>query len=146
MAGVTRFALDPASRRLDGGRVLLGGSPLVLFRLTPAGRRVVDSIEQGDPPPRGHERLTDRLLDAGAIHPLVDASSGPEPLPRMLVRWLRRSSFRSSFGPYQRPRSSRTTLSPLVASSFAAMPPPAPAPMTMASTFLTGTPFVQQDR
>ncbi len=46
---MTRFTLDPASRRIDDGGALLGGSPLVLFRLAPAGRRVVDAIEDGDP-------------------------------------------------------------------------------------------------
>src|SRR4051794_3002720 len=77
MAAVTQFALDPASRRIDDGRVLLGGSPMALFRLTPAGWRLVDAIEHGDPLPHGHERLTDRLLDAGAIHPLPDRDGGP---------------------------------------------------------------------
>ena len=44
---VTRFALDPSCRIVDGGRVLLGGSPLTLFRLGPAGADVVDAIRSG---------------------------------------------------------------------------------------------------
>jgi mycofactocin system glycosyltransferase len=79
MADVTRFVLDASARRIDDGKVLLAGSPLVLFRLTPAGRRIVDAIEAGDELPGGHERLTDRLLDAGAIHPLPTPASGPPP-------------------------------------------------------------------
>lgn len=62
------FRLDGSYRRHD--RVVLGGSPLRLFRLSAAGRRVVEAIETGEPLPRGHTALTDRLVDAGAIHPL----------------------------------------------------------------------------
>ena len=32
----------------------------------------MEAIEHDDTPPSGHEPLTDRLLDAGAIHPVVD--------------------------------------------------------------------------
>ena len=45
---VTRFVLDRGARRLDGGRALLGGSPLRLFRLTGRGTAVVDAVERGD--------------------------------------------------------------------------------------------------
>ena len=45
---VTRFALDRGARRLDGGRALLAGSPLRLFRLTDRGTAVVDAVERGD--------------------------------------------------------------------------------------------------
>ncbi len=41
-------ALDPGVRRLDGGRVLLGGSPLRLLRLSPAGSAVVDALAAGE--------------------------------------------------------------------------------------------------
>lgn len=74
---VTRFALDPSCRIVDGGRVLLGGSPLTLFRLGPAGAEVVDAIRSGRPLAAGHERLTDRLVDAGAAHPHPVPGSGP---------------------------------------------------------------------
>ncbi|MEO7397621.1 MAG: mycofactocin biosynthesis glycosyltransferase MftF [Ilumatobacteraceae bacterium] len=70
------FTFDRSVRRIDGGRVLIGGSPLKLFRLTEAGARLVDSLQHGggSPPagvttPSPTSRLLDRLLDAGVIHP-----------------------------------------------------------------------------
>jgi mycofactocin system glycosyltransferase len=62
------FRLDSSYRRHDN--VVIGGSPLRLFRLSTAGRRVAEAVEAGAPLPAAHGRLTDRLLDAGAIHPL----------------------------------------------------------------------------
>lgn len=67
MAIVTSFQLDGSYRRYD--RVVIAGSPLRLFRLSPAGQRVLEAIEQNQPLPSGHTKLTDRLVDAGAIHP-----------------------------------------------------------------------------
>ena len=69
---VTRYALDDSARRVDDGTVLIGGSPLSIFRLSDAGARVLERLIVGEPPPRGSERLTERLLDAGAIHPRPD--------------------------------------------------------------------------
>lgn len=73
---MTRFGLDRAARRLDHGRVLLGGSPLRLFRLTAGGAAIVDAIERGEDitDDGSARRLTDRLLDAGAIHPRPDGT------------------------------------------------------------------------
>ncbi len=68
MASVTNsFVLDSSYRRHN--RVVIAGSPLRLFRLSPAGRRVVEAIERNEPLPTGYSKLTDRLIDAGAIHP-----------------------------------------------------------------------------
>jgi mycofactocin system glycosyltransferase len=64
-----RVALDRTARRLGGGRVLLGGSPLTVFRLSPGGQRVLDAIERGEDIPASARRLLDRLLDTGAAHP-----------------------------------------------------------------------------
>src|SRR5690242_8501894 len=58
----------------------------------------------------------------------------------MDVRWFLRSSLRSSAGLTHLPRSSTTTLRPATASSLATTPPPAPAPITTASTFRIGRP------
>ena len=74
MAIVTSsFLLDGSYRRYD--RVVIGGSPLRLFRLSAGGQRVVEAIEQRQPVPAGHTKLTDRLIDAGAIHPIPSESS-----------------------------------------------------------------------
>ncbi len=68
MASMTNaFRLDGSYRRHE--RVVLAGSPLRLFRLSPAGQRIVEAIEQNEALPPKHEKLTDRLVDAGAIHP-----------------------------------------------------------------------------
>jgi mycofactocin glycosyltransferase len=63
-----RFTLDASYSRHD--RVVIGGSPLRLFRLGTAGVRVAEALEHAeDVEPSS---LVDRLLDAGAIHPLVE--------------------------------------------------------------------------
>jgi len=65
---VTRYLLDPGARRADGGHALVAGSPLKIFRLTPAGARIVDAIAAGDAvEPRP---FVERLVDAGVVHPL----------------------------------------------------------------------------
>lgn len=68
-----RLRVDGSWRRFDG--VVLAGSPLRLFRLTPGGAAVADAIEAGEDVSRS--TLTDRLLDAGAVHP-VRAVDEPE--------------------------------------------------------------------
>lgn len=70
---VARFSLDSSYRRPNNGRVVIAGSPLRLFTLSEAGTKVVAAIERGDDPPQPHQRLTDRLLDAGALHPRLPA-------------------------------------------------------------------------
>ena len=70
--------LDPATRRLDGGAALLGGSPSRLLRLAPAARalladgsvRVVDGRTAG---------LARTLLDAGVAHPGTGTAAAPGP-------------------------------------------------------------------
>ena len=71
-----RIVLDPGVRRIDGGSVLVGGTPLRLLRLTAAGTRLVDQLAAGEPVPRseGAQRLVRRLLDAGMAHPRPGAS------------------------------------------------------------------------
>ena len=49
--------------------MVFAGSPLKMFTLNEEGRRVAELLEIGLPLPAGHETLTNRLLDAGAIHP-----------------------------------------------------------------------------
>lgn len=68
---MTRLALDPSTRRTNGGRVLVGGSPLRILRLTEAGARVVDAIAAGEPLPdtAACRDLVRRMTDAGIAHP-----------------------------------------------------------------------------
>ena len=68
--------LDPGVRRIDGGAVLVGGSPLRILRLTGAGQRLIDRLEAGEPVPQsqGTQRLVRRLLDAGMAHPRPGAA------------------------------------------------------------------------
>ncbi|HEX6786057.1 MAG TPA: mycofactocin biosynthesis glycosyltransferase MftF [Acidimicrobiales bacterium] len=64
-----RLALDRTSRRLDGGRLLVAGSPLTAFRLGAAGGRAVDAVAASEDLGSAAQPLLDRLLDTGAAHP-----------------------------------------------------------------------------
>jgi mycofactocin system glycosyltransferase len=73
-----RLVADRTLRRLDGGRVLLGGSPLKLLRLRDAGARVVARLlDGGEPVPTSGSgaQLVDRLLDAGMVVPVNDGDT-----------------------------------------------------------------------
>ena len=70
------FSLDSSCRRV-GRSVLIGGSPLRIFRLRSAGADIVDAIEDRRRLPANHRQVTDRLLDAGVIHPLLDPLLDP---------------------------------------------------------------------
>jgi mycofactocin glycosyltransferase len=65
------YVLDASTRRPPGSNVVVGGSPLKLFRLTDAGVAVFDDIAAGHDMVADDKtaRLLDRLVDAGAIHP-----------------------------------------------------------------------------
>lgn len=67
-----RYVIDASWRRLTTERIVIAGSPLKVFRITEAGEKIIDALEQGAPLPAGHEPLTERLEAAGAIHPVVD--------------------------------------------------------------------------
>ena len=71
---------DPGSRRLAGGTVLVGGAPVRVLRLTPAGARQVASWWSGTPVPDNPRAraLARRLLDTGVAHPvLAGGALGP---------------------------------------------------------------------
>ena len=81
-----RFIVDASWRRPDDGRVIFAGSPIKMFRLSAGGKNIAALIEAGQALPSGHQSLTARLLDAGAIHPLVTVSpSGPYSLNDITV-------------------------------------------------------------
>jgi mycofactocin glycosyltransferase len=71
---------DPGSRLLAAGTVLVGGSPVRVLRLTPAGARQVASWWSGTPVPDSPRAraLARRLLDTGIAHPvLAGGAVGP---------------------------------------------------------------------
>ncbi|MEU6378998.1 mycofactocin biosynthesis glycosyltransferase MftF [Streptomyces sp. NPDC046909] len=69
--------LDRDTRVLDGGRALLGGSPVRLMRLT---RRAQDLLtgHTVEVRHRAGALLAERLLDTGMAHPVTDVLSAPE--------------------------------------------------------------------
>lgn len=69
-----RFSVDRTWRRPHNGDTIIGGSPTRAFRLTAGGRNVAEMIERGDDIPSSADALIDRLVDAGAIHPLANPS------------------------------------------------------------------------
>ncbi|MCU1401553.1 MAG: glycosyl transferase family 2 [Acidimicrobiales bacterium] len=78
---MTRYRLDPSIRRAGDGTVLLGGSPLILLRLSDAGASLVDRLASGEEPGTSPATtaLIDRLLDSGLIHPIAEAANHPVP-------------------------------------------------------------------
>lgn len=73
-----RLRVDPSTRRLAEGSVLIGGTPLRVLTLAPAGARLVAGWCAGAPvgvePREG--LLARRLLDAGLAHP--EPVGGPD--------------------------------------------------------------------
>lgn len=65
---VRRYRFDDGAQR--HGHVLIGGSPLKLFRLTEAGSRVVDRIEAGEAV--DESSLVMSLVDAAVVHPVTE--------------------------------------------------------------------------
>lgn len=77
-----RLRPDPGLMVLAGGTLLVGGSPLRLVKLSPAGaRRVAGWLEADEPIPDSEAArgLARRLLDAGMAHPVLTPGTGPVP-------------------------------------------------------------------
>jgi mycofactocin system glycosyltransferase len=72
---------DPLTRFAAGGTVLVGGAPVRVLRITPAGSRQVRAWFAGAPvSAHGQAReLARRLLDAGIAYPVPDPGGGPSP-------------------------------------------------------------------
>lgn len=68
---VTHLELDSELRRSNGGRTLLGGSPIRLIRVTDVGARLIDRWGRGEAvsSDRSAQRLARRLLRSGMAHP-----------------------------------------------------------------------------
>jgi len=69
-----RLVPDRANRRHDGGRILIGGSPRRVLRLTDKGADAAQRLLAGAVvSDSGEAALARRLLDAGLAHPLPPA-------------------------------------------------------------------------
>ena len=71
---------DPSTQEFDGGTVLLGGSPLRLFRISERAQRLVERWRNGAAvgPRRSAQLLARRLVSGGAFTPQPTASTlGP---------------------------------------------------------------------
>jgi len=86
LAGV-RVALDAGVEVAEHGRVLIGGSPTAVLRLSPAGAELVGRLAAGDPVPpgAGATALVRRLLDRGIAHPTPRALGAPAHLAVTVV-------------------------------------------------------------
>src|SRR5450631_1541514 len=62
-----RLVFDPGVRRR--GETLIGGTPLRVLRLTPAGCHALLALQQGTDTSATGRALGRRLLDAGIAHP-----------------------------------------------------------------------------
>ncbi len=75
-----RLVADTALDRRDGGRLLIGGAPLRIIRLSDAGAEIFAGWLDGSPlADDGPARtLARRLLDAAFVHPVVDPIRDPD--------------------------------------------------------------------
>ncbi|MFE5909302.1 mycofactocin biosynthesis glycosyltransferase MftF [Streptomyces wedmorensis] len=71
-----RLTRDPSLRVLADGRTLLGGVPVRVLRLTPAGARLARAWLAGEPvgSASSHRALARRLVTAGLAHPAYERS------------------------------------------------------------------------
>jgi mycofactocin system glycosyltransferase len=70
-----RWVLDSSYRRPGDGRTIIAGSPLRLFRVSDAALDGLRALERGEPVPTQLKALVERLVDAGAVHPVPATSS-----------------------------------------------------------------------
>lgn len=74
-----RIEIDGDARRIDGGRVLVGGTPFRLLRLSEAGARLLDRWGAGSPlrEGAGERALARRLVEASLAHPVPAGEGAP---------------------------------------------------------------------
>jgi mycofactocin glycosyltransferase len=77
LPGSFTLSEDHSTQEFDGGTVLLGGSPLRLFRISERARQVVDHWKNGAEvgPRRSAQMLARRLVSGGALNPRPTSSS-----------------------------------------------------------------------
>lgn len=83
-----RYVVDTSWRRLPNENMVIAGSPLKVFRITPAGEKIIDALESGTLLPVGHEPLTSRLEAAGAIHPVFDGLIEPHEIEVVVPAYI----------------------------------------------------------
>lgn len=76
---MTAYRLDRSVRLVDGGRVVIGGSPLRILTLAPNGADVVRAISEGGTvrSASGVPALLLRLQRAGIVHPVPSGGDYP---------------------------------------------------------------------
>jgi mycofactocin system glycosyltransferase len=74
LPGSFQLRVDPSTRRVDGGAVLLGGSPLRLLRLSPRAQALLEQWNHGAPVGDGPAArlLARRLVSSGTFVPIPD--------------------------------------------------------------------------
>ena len=92
----TSFYIDSSWHRNTKRDVIFAGSPLRAFRLSQAGTVIADALERGEELANGHEQLTTRLLQAGAVHPHLSEALKPEDITIVIPAFVRDSTDMSS--------------------------------------------------
>lgn len=77
--------------RSKNGRQLIAGSPLTFFTVSDKGADILTLVQNNDLLPDGHEQLTDRLVAAGAAHPLWHIPVPVEELTVVIPTYLAES-------------------------------------------------------
>lgn len=72
------YVPDNEWHRSRDGLHLVAGSPMRAFTVTDTGATVLDAIQNGTELPTFHSGLTERLLNAGAIHPVPSHHTGAD--------------------------------------------------------------------
>ena len=76
------LVLDPSVRVLEGGKVLIGGSPGRLLTLTDEGAGALEDLFGAEDTSEATRRLARRLVDAGMAHPRPRAPVAPATVAR----------------------------------------------------------------
>lgn len=84
MSAGPRYELDATVRRRDGGRLLVGGTPPRLMRLTDRGAEALDSLLADGPRDRATAAIAARLERAGLLHPLPDDGTADPPVTAVI--------------------------------------------------------------
>jgi len=92
-----RYVVDASWRRIPAQTsidkdVIIAGSPLKVFRVSPAGRAIISALENGTDLPPNHEVLTSRLMSAGAIHPVAEGAAAATDITVVIPAFIRNES------------------------------------------------------